>query len=420
MYYLIFTTVYLLTGLATLLVYLNIYEQCKPVCPVASQADLASPSSYEDRAGMDEKYLLPKMAWPVANATPSVTTAENRLDTAGGAQAVAGISHHIALYTHMFACNMTERMGGADWYNRSVNEQWKAAKAAGRGEAIGNASGQSDYWPRGLIFSWETTPNICYVCCDPAYVLKFKRCRPSVKQNSPFVPCETATTCESGFKPATNFPIPPSYGNSDLMTMAHLFLALAYLLLGFFSAMVTAGFCVYERKYELDFKEENMSTCDRLCGCLAKGGPFFMRYINLALLALIAFEVMTVTSGTCFDAHDQFGNFTFYDLMQANVFAVAGLCVLMCGTGTWFRSNYPMDPAFHSPPNNPNPLYHGRSVWDLCCHDCFCILPKNICCPCGICYEDPEDGMSCGGCETSQAMKKIIRNICWCFRTFSP
>jgi hypothetical protein len=422
LYYMIFTAVYLITGLGTLGVYFSIYEQCKAVCPVASQLDLTTDVGYETRAGLDEKYLLPKMRWPVGNATPSVTTATNRLDTAGGLYAADGEPHHIGLFTHMFACNMTERLGGPDWYNKTIKEQWTAARAAGRGDSL-SAEGdgaKTDYWPEGLTFAWEDKPNLCYVCCDPTYVTEYKRCRPSVTKNAPFVPCETATTCESGFKPATNFPIPSSYGNSNLMTMAHMFLAIAYILLGVFSGAVTAGFCVYEKKYELDFKEENMSTCDRLCGCLAKGGPFFMRYINLGLLALIGFEVMTVTSGTCYDAHDQFGNFTFYNLMQANVFAVAALCVTMCGAGTWFRSNYHMDPAFHSPPQNPDPVYHGRSTLDLCCHDCYCSMPKNICCPCGCCYENDEDGMSCGGCECGEAIKKIIRNLCWCFRTFSP
>ena len=108
---------------------------------MASQADLTTRVPYENRAGLDEKYLLPNMRWPVGNATPSVTTATNRFDTAGGLYAAKGMPHHIGLFTHMFSCNMTERLGGVDWYNKSIKEQWEAARAAGRGDPLPSADG---------------------------------------------------------------------------------------------------------------------------------------------------------------------------------------------------------------------------------------------------------------------------------------
>ena len=192
---------YFSIGMIVLLMWSGIQSQCRSVCPVASRADLALRVAYEDRTGLDNKYLLPGMPWPDINGSMRVHTARSRIDLEPGAAPMPyqyrtngrDKNYFVGVYTDMFACNLTEALGSG-WWNSSVSvaQQWQTATAAG-------SDNTSGYWGARRTFPWESTPSVCYVCCDPVYIDSHKRCRPSVTKVSPFMPCSDATQCEVSF-----------------------------------------------------------------------------------------------------------------------------------------------------------------------------------------------------------------------------
>jgi hypothetical protein len=401
-------------------VWASISNQCKGVCPVASFADLTSPSSYESRSGYDQTYLLPGIRWPVeqnASAGPVVThTARNRLDLAKCKAGPDGdrCSDTVLppVYTHYFSCNLTSALGEYWWDNISTQDQWIAASTAGAGQT--DLAENQNYWGKDTKFVWESRKSACYVCCDPAHMVKTSKCRPSITSVAVYTFCGTSSECQSGFKPASDFPIPQNMQWATFQADILLILGLAYAAVGLFSGVIACGYSVYAGKYELDFKEDNLTLSDKCCGALAKNGPWLMRLINIGMLFLTIFQIYSLTTNTCFDGHDQFGNYGYFDTMAVVISFVSALFFVTCIAGTIFRASTDPDPAFYNPSPNPDPSLHGRSVIDLCCHDAYCQRP------CFCCTEDPRDSCECGGCKCWAATCLIKRQCCWLYVCCGP
>ena len=394
-----------------------ISAQCKGVCPVASFVDLKSPSSYETRVGYDQKYLLPGMTWPVpqnASNGPVVTqTAKNRLDLSDCSEGDKCSDTVLpGVFTSYFACNLTAALGEFWWDNITVEEQWNAASKAGAG--LTDLPENQHYWGKDTTYLFESRPSSCYICCDPSHMTKNSRCRPSITNVQVYTFCKTSSECQSGFKPAAQFPTPGNFIWATFQAQILLILGIAYFVVGLFSFIISCGYSIYAGKYELDFKEDNLTMSDKCCGALAKNGPWLMRLVNIGMLALTVFQIYSLSTNTCFDGHDQFGNYTYFDTMTLVISFVSALFFLMCIGGTIFRGTTDPDPAFYNPAPNPDPSLHGRSVCDLCCHDAYFHRP------CCCCTEDPRDSCEFGGCKIYAAACLIKRQCCWFYVCCGP
>ena len=417
-YYRVLYTMYFCVAIAYLAVYASISDQCRGVCPVSSFTDLTTPALHENRLGLDQQYLLSDMKWPLAiNKTAGETevprTAGSRLDLADCSTRDPNPSRCSdtvlpAIYTHYFACNLTADLGEYWWDNKTTSQIWNAASKAGAGGS------NPHYWGAGRKYLFDKRESACFICCDPKYMTEKSRCRPSVTSVSVYTFCTTASECQSGFKPAAQFPVPPRMIWATFQADVLLILGVAYAAVGFFSAVVACGYSVYSGKYELDFKEDNLTISDKCCGALAKNGPWLMRLINIGMLVLTIFQIYSLTTLTCFDGHDQFGNFTYFDTMFGVISFVSAIFFLTCIGGTYFRATTDPDPAFYDPPPNPDPTLHGRSCIDLCCHDAYCDKP------CMCCKEDPRQQCECGGCKIWAAICLMKRRCCWAYTSCGP
>jgi hypothetical protein len=418
-YYRCLYIMYFAVAILYMAVWADISSQCKGVCPVASVTDLTARPTYEDRSGYDPRYLLPGIIWPLKqNASdPNVTvvtrTASNRLDLADCDEDRCSDTVLPAVYTHYFACNLTKAFenepGGEQWWdNITTTKQWEAASNAGNGITNEN------YWGKGRKYVWDKRESSCYICCDPRYMDQKSKCRPSITSVTVFTYCKTSSECQSGFKPAPEFPVPPVMIWATFQGEVLLYLGIAYVVVGFFSFIVAWGYSVYSGKYELDFKEDNLSTYDKCCGALAKNGPWVMRLLNTGMFVLTIFQIFSLSTKTCFDGHDQFSNYDYFDVMNAVIIIVSAIYFLTCLFGTWFRGTTDADPAFYTPEENPDPILHGRSVIDLCCHDAYWINP------CRCCTEEPRDSCECGGCKVWAACCLIKRRCCWAYVSCGP
>jgi hypothetical protein len=415
-YYRVLYILYFAVAVLYMAVWGAISAQCKGVCPVASVTDLTTSTYYEDRGGYDPTYLLPAIAWPLkqnaTNPNRVTKTAENRLDLADCAEDRCSDTVLPGVYTHYFACNLTAAMGNFWWDNISTTDQWQAASDAGAGNTA--VEGNEHYWGKGREFWNHKRKSECYICCDPSYMAERSLCRPSVTSVEVYTFCKTPSECQSGFKPATDFPVPQVMVWATFQGSVLLYLGIAYAIVGLLSAIVACGYSVYSGKYELDFKEDNLTLSDKCCGALAKNGPWLQRLMNSGMLILTIFQIYSLSTKTCFDGHDQFGNYTYFDTMNLVIIFVSALYFLTCLFGTWFRGTTDPDPAFYNPEANPDPILHGRSVVDLCCHDAYCKKP------CRCCTVEPRDSCECGGCKCWAAFCKMKRGCCWAWVSCGP
>ena len=266
-YYRALYLIYFGVAILYIAVWASIADQCKGVCPVASVTDLTTMVDYEKRAGYDETYLLPSIVWPFeqnsSNPKHVVKTAKNRLDLADCiGDARCSDTPLPGVYTHYFSCNLTEQLGPFWYDNVSATDQWKAASTAGKGQT--ELASNQNYWGKNRPYRWDPNyPSKCYICCDKAYMAEKSICRPSITSVDVYTFCKTSSECASGFKPAAEFPVPQVMIWATFQGDVLLYLGIAYAVVGFVSSIVACGYSVYSGKYELDFKEDNLTLSDK-------------------------------------------------------------------------------------------------------------------------------------------------------------
>ena len=126
-YYLIQFLVYLIVGVMGIAIFISIAPQCKPICPVASENDLAL-------NGYDRKNVMYGMK-ATADATPS---------------GYDGVPEE---YTYYYSCNMSEALGSPNWWNgtgeAAVRNVWEVAVTQ---------SAKSEFLAAKFISSGKTNP----------------------------------------------------------------------------------------------------------------------------------------------------------------------------------------------------------------------------------------------------------------------
>ena len=372
-YYMIQFVIYLAVGIMGVAIFASISPQCKPLCPVASAGDLALNSNDRD----NKMYGMQA----TADATPA---------SSGGAPDE---------YTYYYSCNMSEALGSPNWWNASgeaeVAKIWETAVTqSANSDFIG--SKVYFYWENSTAGLWDTGENSrkitlstgpvqvkskCYVCCDPAFMATNKRCMPTISGAVAYAWCATPSSCASGFMPVQSFPTPPDISLRVLANAQLLILGIFYCLQALMCLSIYFGVKRFEEKYEEDFEGQNMNFWDGICGFFAKRSPLINRVINTLTIFIICIGILvSLTNRVCVDAHDQFGQKTYYPTL--NFFIICVLCVFCstCAYGTYFRYMHVNDTIFYLPYQSESDSTYGKNATELCCEE-----KRPIACVCKCC-----------------------------------
>jgi hypothetical protein len=360
-YYLIQFLIYLIVGVMGISIFISIAPQCKPICPVASENDLAL-------NGYDRKNVMYGMK-ATADAAPS------------------GYNDVPEEYTYYYSCNMSEALGSPNWWNgtgeAAVRNVWEVAVAQ---------SAKSEFFGSQVYFDWENTStglwdnsdenarkitlsngntivvkSKCYVCCDPAYMATNEVCMPSISGSIVYSWCQTPSACASGFMPVTTFPTPPDISLRVLANAQLLILGTFYCIQALMCLSIYCGVSRFQDKYEEDFEGQNMKFWDGLCGFFAKRSPLINRIINTLTIGIICIGiVVSLTNKVCIDAHDQFGRKTYYPTLEFFVICVLVVFCSTCAYGTYFRCVHVPDTVFYLPYKDEGDDTYGKNAQELC------------------------------------------------------
>jgi len=130
------------------------------------------------------------------------------------------------------------------------------------------------------------------------------------------------------------------------------------------------GLAAYQGKYEDDFNIEKLSTQERILGLFAKRLPLFNRILNTLTIFMIILGVLVALSNkVCIEAHDQFGQKTYYPTLETFTITVLTIFCCTCIGGTIFRLRFTQDTAFLLPDEVPEDDVYGKSCGELCCQE---------------------------------------------------
>ena len=401
-YYAVQGIFYCAVGVYGFFIYFGFKDQCFSVCPVAAVKDLQLAKGYDSRYQLD-----------------GFKIDRNQRGAYGEKEASAG--RLPVIYTHYFACNLSDVFGSPHWWNSThpayqpPTEVWKAAVkvSTGKGgEPVPSgyfASHAPSFYGLNRSFWWEKdewltsdprddvtslahgAKSKCYVCCDPAYLATKQRCRPSISSVTVHTWCNSESQCESGFRAAPDFPTPTNMSAREMLNTFCFILALAYFGQGTMCVVVSIGFRAYADKYEQDFNEENLSVCDKFLGTISKQGPNLNRIVNSVVMFISIFGFfLTSWYRSCEDAHDQFGVKSYLYMVNIYFISVLVLFIFSCVAGTAFRQHFIPDPAFYKPDETASDEIYGVPALELVSNGrttaCICRYLrkcKKLYCACG-------------------------------------
>jgi hypothetical protein len=364
LYYLVQIFVYFGVGLAGIIVFFDISEQCKPLCPVAAEDDLAAVGYDRDN--------------PLFNFV------------AQNGDAPAGTGKAPRQYTYYYACNMTAAMGTPNWWNKSGEAaKYKVWETAVKQSASPSFLGANAYfrWENATSGLWENSKensrtitlrdgteyyvkSKCYMCCDPQHMEMNNVCKPDVRGSAVYTWCATASMCASGLMPVPSFPTPPDISLRSLANLNMLLVGCSYITQSILCMLIYCGLAVYGGKYEEDFNIPNLSTSERIWGLFAKRLPLFNRILNTLTIGMIVLGVLVALSNeVCVEAHDQFGQKTYYPTLETFTITVLTIFCCTCVGGTIFRLRFTQDTAFLLPDLAPDDDVFGKTCGELCCQE---------------------------------------------------